>query len=147
MLGPNLCSFLFKLLHRILPTAERVARILPNQSPNCSRCREGVAETTQHALFDCPENRGAGGVLLNGLKTYIPSLSPIKIITLDYEIEEDLQFPIVWATATFLSTLWQLRVEKKRVELIKIRSEMESMCRLLRESRLIKSTEVLSKIF
>jgi hypothetical protein len=31
MLGPDIYSFFFKLLHRILPTAERVARILPNQ--------------------------------------------------------------------------------------------------------------------
>ena len=32
MLGPHICSFLFKFLHQILPTADRVARILPNQS-------------------------------------------------------------------------------------------------------------------
>ena len=38
MMDPNLNSFLFKLLHEILPTAERVARILPNHSPACNLC-------------------------------------------------------------------------------------------------------------
>ena len=56
-LGPNITSFLFKLLHQILPTAERVARI-PNQSPNSTKCRAGVPESLLHAMFDCPENQG-----------------------------------------------------------------------------------------
>ena len=57
MLGPNLTSFLFKLLHNILPTAERTARILPNQSPQCNKCREEENETLLHAFFQCPGNQ------------------------------------------------------------------------------------------
>ena len=69
------------------------------------------------------------------------------ILTLDFEIEEDLHFPIVWITATFLSTLWQLRADKKRVELIKIKAELEASCRLLRESRLAKTNQIMTQIF
>ena len=98
-------------------------------------------------MLDGQANRGTGTVLLNGLKKVIPNITPMQILTLDYNVLEDETFPIVWATASFLSMLWQLRVEKKRVELIKIRSEMESLCRLLRESRLTKCLEILSKIF
>ena len=147
MLGPNLYTFLFKLLHRILPIAERVARILPNQSPICNRCVEGTAETLEHAFFHCQQNKGAGNVLLNGLRKCIPGLTPSKILILDFDIEEDQQFPIVFRAATFLSTLWQFRIEKKNVELIRIRSEMESSCRLLRESRLTKTMDIISQIF
>ena len=64
-----------------------------------------------------------------------------------YPIEEELQFPIVWTTAAFLSTLWNIRMEKKTVELIKIKAEMEASCRLPRESRLTKTTEMLSQLF
>ena len=95
-LGPHITTFLFKLLHRILPTAERVAKILRNH-PICAKCRVGVPESIEHAMFDCPENHGAGTVLLKGLQKIIPNLTPIKIITLDYDVEEDLQFPIVWS--------------------------------------------------
>ena len=104
-------------------------------------------ETLNHALFDCQENNGVGYVLLQGLKKYIPSLTPNNILTLDFEIEEEFHFPLVWCTATFLSSLWQLRVEKKKVELIKIRSEMESSCRLLRESRRCKTSQMILEIF
>ena len=105
-LGPSLCSFLFKLLHQILPTAERVARILPNQSQYCTRCQLETTETLQHALFDCPANQGVGTVLQNGLRKYLPNLTTKMIITLNYPIEEELQFPIVWTTAALLSSLW-----------------------------------------
>ena len=75
MLGPSLTTFLFKLLHQILPTAERVSRILANQSPHCTRCRLNppATETLNHAMFDC---QTAGAVLLNGLRKFIPNLTP-----------------------------------------------------------------------
>ena len=147
MLGPNISSFIFKLLHQILPTAQRVSRILPNQSQNCSKCQVETQETIKHALFECTANHGAGHVLLNGLKKIDPTLSQDRILTLDFESEEDEKFAMVWITGAFFSTLWQLRVEKKRVELMKIRSELEANCRLLRESRLSKTSEILAEIF
>ena len=144
MLGPNICSFLFKLLHQILPTAQRVSRILPNQTENCSRCHLATQENLNHALFECPSNNGVGNILLQGLRKFDQTITPTKIISLDYEFEEEI---VVRVTGSFLSALWQLRVEKKRVDLVKIRSEMEANCRLLRESRLEKTTEILAKIF
>ena len=147
MLGPSLSNFLFKLLHCILPTAERVARILPNHSQLCTRCRLEVPESLQHALFDCPGNQGVSSVLHNGLRKFIPNLTKQMILTLNFQVEEELQFPLVWTTAAFLSALWNLRTEKKRVELVRIRADMEASCRLLRESRLDRTSEMLSQIF
>ena len=69
-----------------------------------------------------------GTVLHNGLRKYLPNLTTKMILTLNYSIEEKLQFPIVWTTSAFLSTLWNLRIEKKRVDLIKIRAEIEANC-------------------
>ena len=148
MLGPTLTTFLFKLLHQILPTAERVSRILPNQSHFCSRCKSSppIVETLQHAMFDCDDSK-ASEVLLLGLKEVIPDLTPTKILTLNFDPPEDYSFPVVWSIAHFLSSLWQLRAEKKQVQLIKIRSDMEASCRLLRESRLHKTNDILTKIF
>ena len=74
-------------------------------------------------------------------------LTTKMILTLNFSIEEKLQFPIVRTTAAFLSASWNLRIEKKRVDLIKIRAELEASCRLLRESRLDYTVEVLSQIF
>ena len=118
MLGPNLRSLLFKLLHQILPTAERVNRIFPNQSPFCSICPKNETETLEHTLLVCPGNQGAGTVLYTGLRKYAPDLTMKKMMTIDFDsAQEEQEFSLVWITGTFLSKLWQLRVEKKRVEL------------------------------
>jgi hypothetical protein len=85
MIGPSLNSFLFKTLHQILPTANRLARIPPNQSSNCNRCRENdppVSETLQHAMFDCQVSQSAGTALLQGLRHYLPEITPSRILTL-----------------------------------------------------------------
>jgi hypothetical protein len=34
----NVLNFIWKVLHRLLPTEERLARILPNSSNNCKLC-------------------------------------------------------------------------------------------------------------
>ena len=149
MLGPELTSFLFMMLHQILPTAERVARILPNQTPYCNFCEDvgQFVDTQQHAMFDCRSSKEASTVLLQGLKKSIPEITPAVILTLGFDYDERNSFPIVWAIAQFLSTLWQLRIKKKPAQLIKIRSDMEASCRLLRESRLQMTLELVNQIF
>ena len=148
-MGPNLTSFLFKLLHQIIPTADRVARILPNQSPHCNRCGDNgpSIETLQHAMFDCPVSQPAGTALLLGLRKAVPTITPSGILTLDFDCQEDITFSVTWTIAHFLSSLWRLRVAKKPIQLTKIRSEMEASCRLLRESRLDRTSEMLCYIF
>ena len=42
-LSPDNKSVLLKVLHQLLPTGERVARLQPNKSPACSLCRTGPA--------------------------------------------------------------------------------------------------------
>ena len=132
MLGPDICSFFFKLLHQILPTAARVGRILPNQSPICSRCQNNTPETLEHVFFSCPDSQVSSQVLLQGLRKFLPTLSSTNLLTLDFDIDEEHHFPLVWITAVFLFSIWNLRVEKKKVELNKIRAEMEAKCRHLR---------------
>ena len=146
----NLNSFLFKLLHEILPTAERVARILPNHSPLCSLCHgeNPTDESLIHAMFLCNNNLGSGATLIRGIKKFVPYALESDILKINFDVEdEDLHFALVWSTASFLSSLWSQRTEKKRVNLIKIRTDLEASVRLLRESRLTTTVEVLSAIF
>ena len=83
-LGPDLSSFIFKMLHQILPTAERIARILPNQSIHCSRCRANGQhiETLQHAMFECSASHAASTAQVSGLTNILPSNTPTRILTL-----------------------------------------------------------------
>ena len=60
-LGPENVSFLFKMLHDLLPTQERVARTKPRASPACQLpgCNSGI-ENRAHALIFCEGNNGVG---------------------------------------------------------------------------------------
>ena len=147
MLDPNLTTFLFMMLQQILPTAERIASILSNKSPYCTRCRGNgqVTETLEHAMFACEVSQQVSAI--QGLRQLVPDITPSKILTLDFDNQEEQSFSITWTIAHFLSSLWQLRVEKKAVQLIRIRSDMEASCRLLRESRLNKTSELLNQMF
>ena len=78
----------------------------------------------------------------------MPDITMQEIITISYnDVQDELQFPLVWTTACFLSSLWNLRIQKQRVELIKIRADMEASVRILRESRLDNTVEILQQIF
>ena len=61
-LGPEITTFLWRLLHRLLPIQDRVHRITSNNSsssPNCQLCQEGLLEDQQHAFFQCSFNYNA----------------------------------------------------------------------------------------
>ena len=143
--APLLLVISFKCLHILIWNCLILIRILPDQSQLCTKCQHNEFETLQHALMDCPGNQGVSTILWNGLKKYQPTLTKQDILTINFQTEEHLIFSLVWITASFLSSLWQLRVEKKRVELMKIRTDMEASVRLLRESRLTNTIEVLSR--
>ena len=54
-LGSDLISFQFKMVHRLLPTRQRVARLGldDGQAGLCLHCR-GEVENLIHCFFDCP---------------------------------------------------------------------------------------------
>ena len=56
-LGPSNITFLFKMLHQILPTQERLARVKPSSSSSCKMqgC-SGETETLHQALVLCDSN-------------------------------------------------------------------------------------------
>ena len=145
-LGPQLSSFLFKLLHQLLPTAERVAKILPASSPLCTQCGDKVVETLFHALYACTANLGLPQKLLACLKDYDPALTPQKILTLHIEVNIHLQLPIVWTISTFLLSLWSARIDKRKVSLPAVRSEVEAACRILKESKFTNAGQVTDQL-
>jgi hypothetical protein len=138
-LGPDLSSFLLKMLWNILPCRARVHRILPRTtpSPHCRLCGQGageqpVVETLQHALLDCPGNQGVPELLLSLLRGYQPGLRGEQVLTLDLDLTDSMELPLVWLAGTALFSVWQQRT-KGAVSAAKTRAELEARCRLLRE--------------
>ena len=136
-LGPEKISFLFKLLHQILPTQERVARTKPNSSPQCKvqGCQSLAEENLSHALIHCQANDQLGTKLLESMREIQPGLSAEALLRLDFQVEEDLELPAVWLIGSVLSTIWNLRQSSTKVRQYLIRSQLEAEINLLRETR------------
>ena len=68
-LGPENTSFLFKLLHQILPTQERLHRAKKEANPRCKAagCTSGEVEDLQHSLVECQANQLVGKKLMETL--------------------------------------------------------------------------------
>ena len=66
---PTSKSFMFKLIHMLLPSKERLNHLTPATSPLCW-CNSGAQETYQHLFFQCAKNEQAGLSLLRVLQSY-----------------------------------------------------------------------------
>ena len=145
-LDSNQTSFLWKLLHALLPTLNRVNRISPNTSPICQHCNTDTIEDIPHALFHCSFNSIVSQYLLNILSRHQPDLSFDDILCLNFKVEDDHELPFVWITSTLLSSIWSLRKDKKKCDLIKARADLEAKVSLLRKTKFKQATDKISKM-
>ena len=145
-LGPENLSFLFKMMHDILPTQERVARTKPRASSSCTMlgCTVVVCEDLPHALILCDANNGVGYRVLRCMQNYLPDAE--SALRLELNVEEDLQLPLVWLLASVFLAIWKLRLDKARVQLYEVRAQLEAKVNLLRETRFRHSAEILDQL-
>ena len=83
-LGSELSSFLFKLVHCLLPTQDRISRMGGMQGENqgvCKLCSSDV-ETPVHAFFYCEQSRVTGLGLLGHVQAAVLDLSPKAVLRL-----------------------------------------------------------------
>ena len=134
-LGSGATSFLWKLVHQLLPTEERLARILPNSVASCKICPDPALADLSHCFFKCVSTRESGGWLLSKIAVHDPSVTPSKLLRLEFEAEPSLEMPLVWITAQTLLYMWAVRCSGKIVNYNLTRATLESKISLLRETR------------
>ena len=145
-LGPENVSFLFKLVHQILPTQERVARTSARASPACPvRGCDHVCEDLAHAIVLSQGNDGVGHRMMSCVREFSPRVGIESALRLDFDVEEDMELPLVWLIATVSLEIWKLRVDKSRVQLYDVRAQLEAKINLLRETRFTSSTILLDQ--
>ena len=84
-LNPDEKSFLFCLLHDLLPTQERLFRFQMRNTPNpnCILCSENEAANLTHTLITCPYNLEVSTWLLSLLRVHVPHVQPKQVALLD----------------------------------------------------------------
>ena len=144
-LASDLTAFLFRLLHHLLPTQDRVLRIIGNQQEHPGRCNLCQVENEDllHAFFNCQKSMLAGHALLGYLQHCIPDLSPEEALRLELGevLDEVDQLAAVCLLSTGLMYIWETRVDKKLVTIFKMRAEIEARISILRKTRYAASGE------
>ena len=128
------------MVHRLLPTRQRVARqgLDEGQAGLCLHCRVEVEDLT-HCFFDCPKKMGVGLALLGCVQQLCPGLSADAAVRLDLGLfgihtdEESLAALCILTTG--LKYIWETRLEKKVVHKYKMRAEIEAKVSILRKTR------------
>ena len=134
-LGPELTTFLFRMMHRLLVTKERQHRTNPATSPTCSAVGCEEVETMQHALLHCQANRNVGMALLQTLRQHQPTLSAEAAARLELDIPEEEEVPSVWLLAATFLSVWEQRQSSNRVQPYLVRAQLEARVNLLRMTR------------
>ena len=136
-LGPELSTFLFKLLHQILPTQERISRTNPATGPRCKQpnCSDTRIEDLPHALVHCSGNNGVGWKIVDIARTLVPDAEVEQLLQLNVGVEDGQELALVWWLAAGFMAIWNLRSAGKRVDQYLIRAQLEAKINLLRETR------------
>ena len=147
-LGPENTSFLFKLLHQILPTQERLHRAKKEANPRCKApgCTSGDVGDLQHSLVQCEANQLVGKKLMETLSQYQPTISTEAALRLEFSVEDDLELPLVWITAATLLSIWEQRKVGSKVQPYLTRAQLEAKVNILRDTRLSKITSFLDNM-
>ena len=133
-------SFLFKLMHTLLPSKERVHHLTPASSPLCW-CNTGAAESYEHLFYECEKNKESGQALLRCIKSYDSSLSQVKSLRLELTADEPFLLASISLLASGLQLIWENRRVKKSTALYMMRADLENSVTIKRKSRLKKVRE------
>ena len=132
-------SFLFCLLHNLLPTQERLHRVLSHTvpSPHCTLCTLEVSCDQLHALVYCPFNNGVSFWIIRCLRTFLPALQPAQLLKLNFGMDssDPSALPTAWLACKALNMVWISRVNKKATTVVATRAALEAGIMLLRKTR------------
>ena len=144
-LGPDHTTFLFKLMHKLLVTKERLTRTNPTASPLCvaSGCRDAKVETIEHALIECEANAGVGKALLQTFRQQQPGLSVEAVLHLQLDVPAEEELASTWLLAATLLSIWEQRQASQKVRPYLVRAELEAKVNMLRETRLSNTAIIL----
>ena len=144
-------SFLWKMIHDLLPTRERLFRLhMPDiANASCDLCTLDVEDNLHHALLQCPFNT-ASNFILSAIHTILPNTQPIQLVLLQLDVEPDLKLPVSFLISSVLSQVWESRKMKKSRSLTSIRANLEAGVQILRKSRywesVVKINEILNQV-
>ena len=134
------------MLHNILPTNSRLHRLKQKDSPACTLCSAGTTKDCLHALLVCSHNSEVNKWVLGIIRSVVPTCTLEDITKFNFELSQDIKFPLIWILSYTFSLVWQLRLDKKSVPLYIIRASLEARIISLRKSRLFATVSKIQSL-
>ena len=98
-------SLVWRLLHDLLLTEQRLSRLNPELSSACRYCSDVTTSDLEHCLFTCCKTSDMGSWLLAAVRLVDPLATPPSILRLEVEGGEAL----VWVICACLHLIWSSR--------------------------------------
>ena len=134
--GSAVESFIFKMVNNILPTDDRLARILPNNTKYCKICSGNITGDLQHWLFQCSATIEVGSWLISLInRLSFSHTRPEDILKLSLECNTDFEDAIIWIIVNTLYIIWCLRSQGKSANVKLTRELLSQKLSILRETR------------
>ena len=131
-LGSENSSFIWRLLHRLLPTEARLAEIQPQKVPTCRQnCPRDQSADLIHVFFKCKLSENVGNWLTKIVEQTIPLSSPALVLKLDMDGNEAL----IWIVVRTLLFIWKLRQRNKTASLVDCLATLTSEVKILASTR------------
>ena len=132
-------SFLFCLLHDLLPTQLILAKVLrAHYSTNvCGLCDLQVSGDQLHSFLICPFNNGVGLWLKECMRRSWPALQDTQVLNLNFgtDSSEIQKVAATWLVAKTFGCIWKSRLQKKQSCIRLVRAKVEADIQILRKSR------------
>ena len=133
-------TFLFKLLHNILPLNSRLHRMNILESPFCSHCPHNIGEDSCHAFLACDYNGYANDWIITALIDIDDSLAheeltPSNIATLNFNVAPETRLSVVWFLASVFPLIWEARKLRKPVSVFKMSRTIAADIAILRNTK------------
>ena len=111
-------TFLWRMLHNLLPTGERLNRILPRTNPSniCLHCNLGEIDNIySHTFTQCTHSAEVMTWLIDTLSTLDPTIIHNDIIWLQFTEEHELV--ATWIVAESLEYSWAKRMSNEMINM------------------------------
>ena len=129
-------TFLFRLLHGLLPVGTRLFRMRFNATSHCTKCINSPEEDLAHALLRCDFNGDLNTWILLISRRVVPGIRVEDILTLNLGIRNlGEAFPLVWLLSILLEAVWKARSSRNAVLKTRVRADLEAKINLLRKTR------------
>ena len=145
-LNPEQRSFLFKLVHNLLPTNNRLFKMNMAPSPQCDACGQGVVQDLPHVMLDCDTNGIINDWIVGVLFDIDPNLihtelNSVNILCMNLDMEPEVFLPVVWFLTTAFSLLWRAKQSRKPMELNNLKALIEGENEILKKTCYLQAAE------